>query len=123
MAGPVVGRLDLVFYWARDLDASTSFYRDVLGLTLLRAEAGQWAEFDAGGRRFALHAAPPGQQVQPGGATAVFEVDDLDRAKGELRARGVEFGFEGDVAGYARFATFHDPDGNDVQLIEYDRPS
>ena len=122
MGGSVVGRLDLVFYWVRDLDRSVAFYRDVLGLDLLKAESGRWAEFDSGGRRFALHAAAPGQPVQPGGATAVFEVGDLDRAKAELSARGVPFGFEGDVAGYARFATFTDPDDNPVQLIEYARP-
>ena len=47
---------------------------------------------------------------------------DLDRAKAELSARGVRFGHEGDVAGYARFASFADPDGNTVQLIEYGSP-
>ena len=118
----MVGRLDLVFYWVRDLDRSVAFYRDVLGLPVLKVEAGRWAEFDAAGRRFALHAAAPGQPVRPGGATAVFAVGDLDRAKAELGARGVSFGHEGDVAGYARFATFTDPDDNPVQLIEYASP-
>ena len=122
MEGKIVGPLDLVFYWVRDLDRAMAFYRDVLGLEAGRASAGQWAEFHAGATTFALHAAAPGQPVQPGGATAVFRVDDLDAAKGALLARGVEFGFEGDVAGYARFATFRDPDGNDVQLIEYAGP-
>jgi hypothetical protein len=34
----------------------------------------------------------------------------------------VEFGHEGDVSGYARFASFKDPDGNTVQIIEYGSP-
>jgi catechol 2,3-dioxygenase len=122
MSGPIVDRLDLVFYWVSDLGRAVEFYEGVLGLRLLRRDAGNWAEFDAGGRRFALHSAAEGQTVTPGGATAVFKVDDLDRAKAELSSRGVEFGHEGDVAGYARFASFNDPDGNPVQLIEYASP-
>jgi catechol 2,3-dioxygenase-like lactoylglutathione lyase family enzyme len=119
---PIVDRLDLVFYWVSDLTRAVEFYRDVLGLRLLRLDAGNWAEFDAGGRRFALHAAIEGQTVTPGGATAVFSVQDLDRAKAELSSRGVRFGHEGDVEGYARFASFTDPDGNPVQVIEYLAP-
>jgi catechol 2,3-dioxygenase-like lactoylglutathione lyase family enzyme len=119
MTGPIVNRLDLVFYWVSDLDRAVAFYEAALGLRLLRRDADNWAEFDAGGRRFALHSVAEGQPLAPGGATAVFSVDDLDRAKADLTARGVEFGHEGDVGGYARFASFTDPDGNAVQLIEY----
>jgi catechol 2,3-dioxygenase-like lactoylglutathione lyase family enzyme len=122
MSEPIVDRLDLVFYWVSDLGRAVQFYEGILGLRLLRRDADNWAEFDAGGRRFALHSAVEGQTVSPGGATAVFNVADLDRAKAELSSRGVEFGHEGDVAGYARFASFNDPDGNTVQLIEYDVP-
>ena len=120
MTEPIVRRLDLVFYWVSDLGRAVDFYQGVLGLSLARRDADNWAEFDAGGRRFALHSAVDGQPVRPGGATAVFSVQDLDRAKAELSARGVEFGHEGDVAGYARFASFADPDGNTIQLIEYE---
>ncbi|HEY3210212.1 MAG TPA: VOC family protein [Actinomycetota bacterium] len=116
----VVERLDLVFYWVTDMERAVSFYRDVLGLKLLRQESATWAEFDAGGRRFALHSAGDGQPVGGGaGATAVFAVGDLNQAKSELSARGVQFTHEGDVEGYARFASFLDPEGNPVQLIEY----
>jgi len=39
-----------------------------------------------------------------------------------LEERGVEFGHSADVEGYARYATFQDPDGNTIQIIEYTRP-
>ena len=117
-----VMELDHVYYWVQDMDRAVRFYRDVLGLRLMRQEGDSWALFDAGGRRFALHGAVEGRPVSPGGATAVFSVTDLDRAHAVLSARGVEFGHEGDVEGYARFASFRDPDGNTVQLIEYVRP-
>jgi predicted enzyme related to lactoylglutathione lyase len=115
----IVERLDLVFYWVTDMERAVSFYRDVLGLKLLRQDSATWAEFEAGGGLFALHSAGEGQPVGGGGATAVFAVGDLDRARSELSVRGVEFTHEGDVEGYARFASFLDPDRNTVQLIEY----
>ncbi|HEX8100951.1 MAG TPA: VOC family protein [Actinomycetota bacterium] len=116
---PVVTKLDHVYYWVSDMDRAVRFYQDVLGLSLANRQGDNWAVFDAGGRQFSLHRVVDGHPSAPGGATAVFAVRDLDRARALLSERGVEFGHEGDVEGYARFASFHDPDGNAVQLIEY----
>jgi predicted enzyme related to lactoylglutathione lyase len=52
----------------------------------------------------------------------VFEVADVDEARRVLEERGVEFGHSADIEGYARYATFQDPDGNTVQIIEYSQP-
>ena len=50
----------------------------------------------------------------------VFRVDDLDAARWALERRGARFEEHvGEVGGFARFATFRDPDGNPVQIIEY----
>ena len=123
MADPgVVQELDHVYYWTADMDRAVAFYRDTLGLSMVRRDGENWAVFDAGGRMFAIHGAVEGRPVAPGGATAVFSVLDLDDARAKLAELGVEFGHEGDVQGYARFASFQDPDGNTVQLIEYARP-
>ena len=119
---PIVERLDLVFYWVSDMGRSIEFYRDVLGLRVLRRDGDNWAELEAGGRRLALHGVGEGQAVPVGGATAVFAVADLDGAKAALSARGVRSTHDGDVEGYARFSSFSDPDGNPFQLIEYARP-
>lgn len=120
MADPILKQLDLIFYWVSDMDRAVSFYRDLLGLRLVRRDEDTWVEFESGGRRLALHSVAEGQPMTPGGATAVFSVDDLDRAKADLSSRGVRFGHEGDVAGFARFASFLDSEGNTVQLIEYE---
>ena len=58
--------------------------------------------------------------AEEGGATAVFRVEDLEAARWQLESRGVRFDDHvGEVPGFARFATFRDPDGNALQLIEY----
>jgi len=112
--------LDHVYYWTSDMERAVRFYRDALGLTLLRREGDTWALFEAGGPRFALHGLVEGHAVSAGGATAVFAVDDLDDARRRLEEEGVRFHNRvGEVAGYARFASFSDPDGNTVQVIEY----
>jgi predicted enzyme related to lactoylglutathione lyase len=50
----------------------------------------------------------------------VFRVEDLDDARATLESRGAEFEEHvGEVEGFARFASFRDPDGNVVQIIEY----
>ena len=115
----IVKGLDHVYYWTRDMDKAVAFYRDVLGLTLSRRDGDNWAEFDAGPVRFAVHGVVEGHPVQPGGGTAVFEVADVDEARRVLEGRGVQFGHSAEVADYARYATFQDPDGNTIQVIEY----
>jgi predicted enzyme related to lactoylglutathione lyase len=112
--------LDHVYYWTSDMERAVRFYRDVLGLRLVRQDGDSWALFEADGSRFALHGVVDGHPVAPGGATAVFSVDDLDRARLTLEGRGARFHERGgEVPGYARFASLSDPDGNTVQLIEY----
>ena len=112
--------LDHVYYWATDMDRSVRFYEDVVGLPLVRRDDGNWAVFDAGPLQLALHGAIEGRPVQTGGATAVFKVQDLDEARVSLEGRGAEFEEHvGEVQGFARFASFRDPDGNVVQIIEY----
>jgi CreA protein len=115
-----LGPLDHVYYWVSDMDRAVRFYEDAVGLSLVRRDDSNWAEFDAGPARLALHAAIEGRPMAPGGATAVFRVEDLDAARTALEARGVEFEEHvGEVQGFARFASFRDPDGNAVQIIEY----
>lgn len=109
---------DHVYYWTRDMGRAIAFYEGVLGLQLAQRAGEGWAEFRAGPVRLALHATQE-DQLHPGG-TIVFRVDDLDEATSALRQRGVAFdGHEAEVPGVGRFATFHDPDGNPLQLIEY----
>jgi catechol 2,3-dioxygenase-like lactoylglutathione lyase family enzyme len=116
----MIGTLDHVYYWTRDMDRALTFYTEVVGLPLVRREGNEWAELDAGSVRFALHGT---DDEMPGSGTVVLRVDDLDAARWALEQRGAVFdAYVGDVEGFARFATFRDPDGNPVQVIEFVHP-
>ena len=113
----MIGSVDHVYYWTRNLDAAVAFYSNVVGLPVVRREGDGWAELDAGSIRFALHATDDDMLTS---GTVVFRVEDLETARWTLEERGAVFDeHAGEVAGYARFATFRDPDGNAVQIIEY----
>ncbi|MGH2662622.1 MAG: VOC family protein [Actinomycetota bacterium] len=119
----VIGRLDYIYFWVTDMDRAVDFYSTVLGLRLVRREDSQWAEFDAGPVRLALHGTIEGRPPEAGG-TVVFRVEDLEEARADLQARGAEFAeHTGDIEGFARFASLQDPDGNRVDLIEYATPA
>jgi predicted enzyme related to lactoylglutathione lyase len=114
-----LGGVDHVWFWVSDMDRAVSFYRDRLGLELRMRHESTWAEFEAGGIRIGLHGAG-GEHPTPHGGTAVFLVEDLDLARAWLEERGVVFDAHlGEVPGLARYASFEDPDGNSMQLIEY----
>jgi predicted enzyme related to lactoylglutathione lyase len=113
----VIGPVDHVYYWTRDMARAVAFYTDVVGLTLRHRAGDEWAELEAGPIRFGLHGT---EGDLPESGTMVLRVEDLDAARRTLEDRGVAFDdYVGEVEGFARFATFRDPDGNPVQLIEY----
>lgn len=106
-------------YWTKDMSSAVSFYRDVLGLSMRMRAGEDWAEFDVGGTTVALHGTREGHAPPQGGATVVFEVDDLDVTIRALRSRGVQFeGEVNEVPGHGRFVSFRDPDGNLLQIFQ-----
>ena len=109
---------DFVVVPTQDFDASIAFYRDVLGLEESQRYGrmpGQ--EFETGGVTLAiLQIEAFGQQFRPNGGPIALRVDDVERAREELRSRGVEF--MGDIidSGVCHQAFFADPDGNPLIL-------
>ena len=99
----------------KDLDASIGWFMDVLGFEeIFKVPEAGWAEV-----------ATPAEGVSvgldqrddaaggTGGSIPVFGVVDIDAARADLEAKGVEF--EGDtreLPGMVKLATFFDPDGN-----------
>ncbi len=109
-------KLNVVFYWVSDVDASLPFYRD-LGLEP-GPRFGDWQEFEIGGTcRFAIHGGRADTTGTPTGAVSL-QVDDLDYAIASLAEKGHEpIGGITDT-GRNRFVNYADPDGNEIQIIE-----
>ena len=114
----MLGRVEQVWFWVSDMDRAIAFYTEALGLELAQRHGEEWAAFDAGAVRLALHGGA-NEDRDPGG-TVVFEVEDLDAARFAMELHGAVFDpHVGEVEGLARFASFTDPDGNRMQLIEH----
>jgi predicted enzyme related to lactoylglutathione lyase len=110
----VISRINVVYLYVRDMERSTAFYRDVIGIPL--EGDGHWAEATfSDGVRFALHEAHG--EVSPGTINVDLEVADIDETVRRLRAAGVEVG---EIAreSFGCFAEFTDPDGYVLELFQ-----
>jgi catechol 2,3-dioxygenase-like lactoylglutathione lyase family enzyme len=107
--------VDFVSIPTTDIEASTAFYRDVLGLELSSrwgsVPAGQ--EFETGTVTLALlnnqHLGIP---FAPITAPIALQVDDVHAERERLEAQGVEFLGDTIDSGVCHMANFADPDGN-----------
>ena len=99
----------------KDLEASIAWFKDVLGLeeVFKVAEAG-WAEVSTPAEGVSIGLDETDADVEgSGGSVPVFGVVDIDAARAELEAKGVEFaGDTVELPGMVKLATFFDPDGN-----------
>lgn len=114
----MVHGVSVVWFPVSDMDRARDFYGNTLGLEELSNE-GEWAEFEANGLRIGLNARDEESAQGHGGGVLAFQPEGgIDGAVEELRGKGVEFAGEIADHPWGRVATFHDPDGNDLQLYE-----
>jgi catechol 2,3-dioxygenase-like lactoylglutathione lyase family enzyme len=119
--GAITGGLVTVF--VADMDRSTKFYTESLGLKLVFRAGDHWAQIDGGhGLAIGLHPSGP-QEEEPGtrGSLQIgLNVTDIVAACEALRQRGVSFDGEivNDEKGGIKLAFFKDPDGNVLYLCE-----
>ncbi len=112
-------RIGYVIVGVRALDDAITFYRDVMGFTLLHAEPSfHFASFDVGGgQRFSIASGEGGGADTHGTGnrnTGIgFVVDDLDATHAALAAKGVNFIMAPSRQPWGGYmAMFADPDGN-----------
>jgi catechol 2,3-dioxygenase-like lactoylglutathione lyase family enzyme len=110
-----IEKLDFVAIPSRDAERSRRFYGEVLGL---RSDKHGKYEFWAGGTCLAIWepeklGAP--FKPQKNGHLALH-VADVEQARKELEAKGVEFDGETLDTTVCKMAFFADPDGNDLML-------
>jgi methylmalonyl-CoA/ethylmalonyl-CoA epimerase len=104
-----------------DVDRSTAFYRDKVGLRFLFAAPPQLAFFDLGGVRLMLSA--PEGEFRPGVSSVLYlRVDDITAAHATMKARGVSFIDEPHLIAPMPdhdlwMSFFRDPDGHTLALM------
>jgi catechol 2,3-dioxygenase-like lactoylglutathione lyase family enzyme len=111
-----VERVDFVSFLTRDIQQAKRFYTDVLGLEI-ESEGESDMELRCG--QVTLDIFDPssiGQPFAPSPAGLALRVPDVDAARSELEARGVQFVGETIETSVCRQAWFKDPDGNSLML-------
>ena len=116
----IVTGTDFVCIPTRDLAAARAFYGDVLGLPLGKTwgqENPVGAEYETGTLTLALVASDRlGMEYRTHTHPIAFRVDDVQAARAELEARGVEFFADTIDSGVCHMAHFKDVDGNALML-------
>jgi catechol 2,3-dioxygenase-like lactoylglutathione lyase family enzyme len=113
----IVERTDFVSVPVTDLERSTDFYRDTLGLE--QTGEGAWPEFRLGENVFLYLLDPTniGQEYRgPHTSAIALRVADVEAARSELEGKGVVFFGETFDTGVCHMAHFADPDGNVFML-------
>lgn len=114
-----VERIDFVNIATRDPERSRAWYRDLLGL---EEDPNNPAELTAGQVTLTFwNPEEEGIEFKPNIAGFAVRVPDVDAAKGDLEAKGVEFVGSGDT-GVCKMAVCLDPDGNAVILHRRYKP-
>ena len=113
----IVERTDFVSVPVTDLEKSTAWYRDTLGLE--QVSEGAWPEFQLG-ENVSLYLIDPtniGQAFQaPHTSSIALRVADVEEARSDLESRGIEFRGDTFDTGVCHMAFFSDPDGNEFML-------
>ena len=120
----VIKGLSTAGIWSEDIQKSLlPFYRDVLGLPLSVDTPG----FVVLGRGAAgtpsvtlgTHSEVKGKNMDPARHMVGLATDDIQADVQRLKSRGVEFIAEPEVFDNVTVATFKDPEGNYIQLLQF----
>ena len=114
-----VERTDFITVPVTDVERSTKFYAQSLGLPWINEGSKQWPEFQLG-ENISLYLMDPtniGQEFRgPHTAHIALRVPNVAESRQELEANGVEFEPETLDSGVCHMAFFKDPDGNQLML-------
>ncbi len=117
----LVSGVDFITVPTQDYAKASEFYGDVLGLPFSK----QWGdmpagEFETGSLTIAVMQSDAfGQEFHRHTAPIALHVDDVEAARADLEAKGIEFHADTIDSGVCHMAFFSDPDGN--QLMFHNR--
>jgi len=108
--------------WSEDIQKNLlPFYRDIVGLKP-NIESVEFVVFgDPNAPAFALgtHSEVKGKNNDPARHMVGFATDDIDAEVSRLKSKGVEFVDDPEKFDQVTVATFKDPEGNYVQLLQF----
>jgi predicted enzyme related to lactoylglutathione lyase len=110
--------VDFITVPTRDFEKASEFYGTVLGLEC-STRWGQMpaAEFETGTLTIAVMQSDAfGVEFAPHSHPIALHVDDVEAARRELEAQGIEFVADTMDTGVCHMAHFRDPDGNALML-------
>lgn len=113
--------IPFIIVWTEDVQRLVPFYRDTLGLATEMDAEGFVSFKSNSGAQLAIgqHSEVKGKSSDPLRVMVNFEVDDCQAEYERLAGKGVEFiRPASEDQGGAILATFHDPDGNTLQLFQ-----
>lgn len=115
---PLVTGTDFVFLPTRSFERSYDFYSGVLGLECSSRYGNDvGGEFETGSMTIqVIDVAKIGRPFEASSGAIALRVDDVEAARSQLEARGVEFVGETFDSGVCHQAVFADPDGNHLIL-------
>lgn len=121
-------KIDHLVLTVASIDRTVAFYTDVLGMQAVTFSGGRTA-LEFGAHKINLHQAgaefvPHARKPEPGSADICLIVENISDALAQVQAKEVDV-FEGPVArtgarGPITSIYFRDPDGNLIELAEYD---
>ena len=112
-----VEHVDFISVPVSDLERSTAWYRDTLGLP--QTGEGGFPEFKLGDNAFIYLIDPRslgGEFTTPHSSPIALRVVDVGETRAELEGRGIEFVADTHDSGVCHMAPFNDPDGNRFML-------
>ena len=113
-----ISGVDFIAVPTQDIARADEFYGDVLGLERSK----QWGsmparEYETGSLTIAVMQSDAfGIEFQPHSHPIALHVDDVEAARAELEAKGIQFGADTMDSGVCHMAFFQDPDGNSLML-------
>lgn len=123
----MITHIDTVAVYVSDQERALSFYVDQLGFELRKdatmgadADGPRWIEVaPPGGQTVLVLFTPPGMEDRIGASSGlVFLCDAIHATVAELQDRGIEFAQEPMMLPFGWWASFDDPDGNQLGLSQ-----
>lgn len=105
----------IITFLVKNLERSSRFYNECLGLLLEEEEPGFYVQFDLGKRSLRLMRGGEQNETQPGGQVLRISINDIDRMSEYFTCRSIAFLRLKDAFG-AGYLQVQDPDGYKIIL-------